>query len=214
MTTYDPASVHTLDHPVVAQMITRIRDTRTQPPAFRELVASIGALLAYEATRDLPTETITVTTPITETPGTRLKAPITLVPILRAGLGLSDGVLQLIPSAQVGHLGMARDEATLQPTAYYENIPPTAKTGRVLLVDPMLATGGSAVAAVQRLQFHGCEDLRFLSLIAAPEGIAHLQAHCPGVPIYTAAIDSHLNELGYIVPGLGDAGDRLFGTLH
>ncbi len=201
-----------IHHPVVEQMVTTLRDQNTPSPIFRELVASIGSLLAYEATRDLATESRRVTTPLQQTDGVKLTAPITVVPILRAGLGLATGVLQFLPSAQVGHLGMKRNEETLEPESYYENLPESSAESDVLVVDPMLATGGSAIAAVNYLRERGCQRIKMLCLIAAPEGVAAFHAQQPDVPIYTAALDERLNANGFIVPGLGDAGDRLFGT--
>lgn len=202
-----------LDHPVAAHLVTHIRDEHTPPPQFRELVARIGMLLAYEATRDIPTLLVDVRTPIQVTQGYILQFPVTVVPILRAGLGLAEGVMQLIPQAVMGHVGMFRDEKALTPVSYYEKLPKQISQGPVLLIDPMLATGGSACAAIELLKSRGCSDIRFLCLIAAPEGVEKLtQAH-PDVPIFTGALDEKLNEVGYIVPGLGDAGDRLYGTL-
>ena len=207
-----PENLTLLDHPVAAHLVTHIRDEQTQPPRFRDLVSRVGMLLAYEATRDFPTQKVDVKTPIKVTQGEVLELPLTVVPILRAGLGLADGVMQLIPKAAMGHVGMFRDEQALTPVSYYEKLPPQIAQGPVLLVDPMLATGGSAVAAVDLLKSRGCKDIRFLCLISAPEGIVALSTAHPDVPIFTAAIDEKLNEIGYIVPGLGDAGDRLYGT--
>lgn len=201
-----------IDHPLVADMLAELRDRRTTPPRFRALVGRLGELLAYEATRHLPLEQVTVQTPLEACAGQRLRAPITLVPILRAGLGLAEGMSRLLPSAQVGHIGLFRDEAQLSPVWYYEKVPASAARGPVLLVDPMLATGGSAVEAVRLLHKHGCRDIRFVCILAAPEGLTRLRAAHPAVPIFTAAIDRQLNEQGYILPGLGDAGDRIFGT--
>lgn len=207
-----PENLTLLNHPVVAHLVTHIRDEQTQPPRFRDLVRRVGMLLAYEATRDFPTQPIDVKTPIQVTQGKVLELPVSVVPILRAGLGLAEGVMQLIPKAAMGHVGMFRDEQALTPVSYYEKLPSQIAQGPVLLVDPMLATGGSAIAAVDLLKSRGCEDIRFLCLISAPEGITALNAAHPDVPIYTAAVDQKLNEMGYIVPGLGDAGDRLYGT--
>lgn len=204
--------VHVIDHPLVAHYLTRIRDRATQPPMFRQMVGQIGSLLAYEATRDLATEPIDIETPMRRARGVRLSKPLVIVPILRAGLGYAESIHRLIPDAIIGHLGMFRDEQTLQPVSYYQNLPKQLKDGPALLVDPMLATGGSAVAAVNVLRDAGCNDVRFICLIAAPEGIAALHKGCGPVPVYTAAVDEKVNEHGYILPGLGDAGDRLFGT--
>ncbi|MAX23013.1 MAG: uracil phosphoribosyltransferase [Phycisphaeraceae bacterium] len=209
----DTGQLFVLDHPVAAHLVTRIRDEETPTPRFRELVARVGMLLAYEATRDLPTKTVKVKTPIKETDGYVLQLPVTVVPILRAGLGLAEGVMQLLPQAVMGHVGMFRDEEALKPVSYYEKLPTQIADGPVLLIDPMLATGGSAAAAIELLKGKGCTDIRFLSLIVAPEGVEKLTTAYPDVPIYTAALDECLNDIGYIVPGLGDAGDRLYGTL-
>ena len=209
----DQPNFTVLDHPVVADLVTHIRNEQTQPPRFRELVERVGMLLAYEATRDFALQAVDVTTPMQLTQGHVLQFPVTVVPILRAGLGLAQGVMQLLPKAVMGHVGMFRDEQALTPVSYYEKLPSQISQGPVLLVDPMLATGGSAVAAIELLKSRGCCDIRFLCLIAAPEGVDRLtQAH-PDVQVYTAALDEKLNEVGYIIPGLGDAGDRLYGTL-
>ena len=211
----DPAelpNVHVIDHPLLAHMLGLLRDRRTRPPRFREMVAEIGGLLAYEATRDLEVDTISVQTPLEESSASRVRKPITIVPILRAGLGFSVGMHRLIPYASMGHIGMFRDEEKLSPVGYYENLPPNIAGASVLLADPMLATGGSAVAAVELLHQRGCTDVRFICLIAAPEGIEKLSEEHPDVPIFTAAIDRQLDDRGYIMPGLGDAGDRIFGT--
>jgi len=204
--------VHVINHPLIAHYLTKARDKNTRPPRFREMVGQIGALLAYEATRDLPTAPIDVETPMQPYEGSKLARPITIVPILRAGLGYAEAIHRLIPDAVMGHLGMFRDEDELRPVSYYQNLPKQLAQGPALLVDPMLATGGSAIAAVQLLREAGCQDVRVICLIAAPEGIAALHEACGPVPIYTAGIDEKLNEKGYILPGLGDAGDRLFGT--
>lgn len=207
------ANVHVIDHPLIAELMVTVRDARTPPAVFRDAVQQIGYMLGYEATRDLKLESVQVQTPLETTQGSRLATPVTIVPILRAGLGMADGVLRLIPQAHMGHLGMFRDEEKLVPVSYYENLPVQATQGPVLLIDPMLATAGSACYAIERLKDHGCRDIRFICLIAAPEGVARLTEQHPGVPIYTAVIDRQLNEVGYILPGLGDAGDRIFGTL-
>jgi len=204
--------IHVIDHPLIAHYLTRIRDRATGPAMFRQMVGQIGSLLAYEATRDLATEAVEVETPMTRCTGVRLSRPLVIVPILRAGLGYAEAIHRLIPDAIIGHLGMYRDEATLRPVSYYQNLPKQLRDGPALLVDPMLATGGSAVAAVNVLREAGCTDVRFICLIAAPEGIAALRAGCGDVPVYTASVDERVNERGFILPGLGDAGDRLFGT--
>ncbi len=205
--------VHIIDHPLIRHDLTQVRDRDTQPARFRELVGRIGSLLAYEATRDLQTEAVDIVTPMQPCTGAKLSKPITIVPILRAGLGYAEAIHRLIPEAVMGHLGMYRDEVKLSPVDYYRSLPRQVSQGPVLLVDPMLATGGSAIAAVKLLREAGCTDLRLICLIAAPEGIAALREACGDVPIYTAAVDEKLNDKGYILPGLGDAGDRLFGTV-
>jgi len=200
-------------HPLVQHKLSLMRDARTGSGAFRRLLAEIGALLAFEVTRDLP-----LTTQRIETPLTAMDAPVLagkklcLISILRAGNGLLDGFLHVIPSARVGHVGLYRDPATLAAVEYYCRLPMDIGERLGIVLDPMLATGHSAIAALDRIKQRGARQLRFVSLLAAPEGIASLQQAHPDVPIYTAAIDSHLNDHGYIVPGLGDAGDRLFGT--
>ncbi|MFI4861842.1 MAG: uracil phosphoribosyltransferase [Phycisphaerales bacterium JB063] len=208
----DDPHVHLADHPLVAHLQTELRNTDTPHGRFRELTERIGQLLAYEALRDAPQTQRTVETPLEPYQGSQLVGPITIVPILRAGMGPATGMAQLIPESQVGHVGMFRDEQSLTPVSYYVKLPANIADGPVLLVDPMLATGGSASAAVRVLKERGCNDLRFLCLVAAPEGIAKLRGDHPDVPIYTAAIDRQLNDKGYILPGLGDAGDRIFGT--
>lgn len=199
-------------HPLVRHKLTKLRDKRTKPKKFRELVRELGALLTYEATADLGTSPISVETPLTSTQGVYLSEKIGLVPILRAGLGMVEGVWELMPSAEVWHIGLYRDERTLQPVAYYNRLPIAPTVAVCLILDPMLATGGSAVATVDILKNWGVEKIKFVGLIAAPEGIATLHKAHPDVPIHLAAVDDHLNEHGYIVPGLGDAGDRQFGT--
>ncbi|MBG0785527.1 MAG: uracil phosphoribosyltransferase [Anaerolineaceae bacterium] len=199
-------------HPLVKHKLTRLRDVATKPKKFRELVRELGALLAYEATLDLATAPVDVTTPMGVTTGADLRDKIGLVPILRAGLGMVEGVWQLMPSAEVWHIGLYRDEQTLKPVAYYNKLPVAPTVAVCLILDPMLATGGSAVATVDILKKWGVEKIKFIGLIGAPEGIQRLHEAHPDVPIHLAAIDDHLNEIGYIVPGLGDAGDRQFGT--
>lgn len=200
------------DHPLVAHKLTKLRDVKTSPKKFRELVREISALLTYEATKDLNTTPLEVTTPMGETQGVELKDKIGLVPILRAGLGMVEGVWGLMPNAEVWHIGLYRDERTLQPVEYYNKLPVAPTVQVCLVLDPMLATGGSAVATVDVLKRWGVNRIKFIGLLGAPEGVENLQKHHPEVPIYLAAVDSHLNEIGYIVPGLGDAGDRQFGT--
>ena len=199
-------------HPLVRHKISRLRDKATKPKKFRELVRELGALLTYEATADLATTPVKIQTPMTETEGDTLREKIGLVPILRAGLGMVEGVWELMPSAEVWHIGLYRDERTLKPVAYYNRLPVAPTVAVCLILDPMLATGGSAVATVDILKDWGVKKIKFVGLIAAPEGIARLHQSHPDVPIHLAAIDDHLNEDGYIIPGLGDAGDRQFGT--
>jgi uracil phosphoribosyltransferase len=199
-------------HPLVKHKLTRIRDKNTKPKKFRELVRELGALLTYEATMDLETTTVSVETPLTTTRGEDLKDKIGLVPILRSGLGMVEGVWELMPSAEVWHIGLYRDERTLKPVAYYNRLPIAPTVSVCLILDPMLATGGSAVATVDILKNWGVARIKFVGIIASPEGITRLHGAHPDVPIHLAAIDDHLNEHGYIVPGLGDAGDRQFGT--
>jgi uracil phosphoribosyltransferase len=206
------SNVFESDHPLVAHKLTKLRDINTSPKKFRELTREISALLAYEATRDLATTPISITTPMGETEGEELQEKIGLVPILRAGLGMVEGIWELMPNAEVWHIGLYRDEKTLQPVEYYNKLPisPTVKV--CLVLDPMLATGGSAVATLDILKKWGVSRIKFIGLIAAPEGVALMQEHHPEVPIHIAAVDEKLNDIGYIVPGLGDAGDRQFGT--
>ncbi|MBC8332943.1 MAG: uracil phosphoribosyltransferase [Anaerolineae bacterium] len=206
------SNVFASTHPLVAHKITRMRDQYTLSKKFRELVREVAALMAYEATADLQVATRTVQTPLEQTQGYELKEPIGLIPILRAGLGMVEGIWELMPSAEVWHIGLYRDERTLKPVAYYNKLPIAPTVSVCLILDPMLATGGSAIATVDILKEWGVNKIKFVGILAAPEGIAALQAAHPDVPIHIAAIDNHLNEHGYIVPGLGDAGDRQFGT--
>jgi uracil phosphoribosyltransferase len=199
-------------HPLVLHKISRLRDVDTNPKKFRELVQEIAALLVYEATADLAITQRDVQTPLALTTGYELKEKIGLVPILRAGLGMVEGIWELMPSAEVWHIGLYRDEKTLRPVEYYNKLPLEPTVSVCLILDPMLATGGSATAVIDVLKRWGVKKIKFVGLIGAPEGIAHMQREHPDVPIYLAAIDDHLNEKGYIVPGLGDAGDRQFGT--
>jgi len=205
-------NVYESTHPLVKHKLTRLRDKRTKPKKFRELVRELAALLTYEATADLATRPVSIETPLAPTEGDDLKEKIGLVPILRAGLGMVEGVWWLMPSAEVWHIGLYRDEQTLKPVAYYNRLPIAPTVSVCLILDPMLATGGSAVATVDILKDWGVEKIKFVALIAAPEGIEFLHNTHPDVPIHLASIDDHLNEIGYIVPGLGDAGDRQFGT--
>ncbi|MFN2303809.1 MAG: uracil phosphoribosyltransferase [Anaerolineales bacterium] len=205
-------NVYESTHPLVRHKLTKLRDKTTKPKKFRELVRELGALLTYEATADLATSLISVETPLATTQGAYLSEKIGLVPILRSGLGMVEGVWELMPSAEVWHIGLYRDERTLKPVSYYNRLPIAPTVAVCLILDPMLATGGSAVATVDILKNWGVEKIKFVGLIAAPEGIATLHSAHPDVPIHIAAIDDHLNEHGYILPGLGDAGDRQFGT--
>ncbi len=205
--------VHVVDHPLLAHKLTILRDKHTSTKDFRELVSEIGMLLTYEATRNLPLVERVVETPICTTTAPTIKGKkFAVVPILRAGLGLVDGVLRMVPSARVGHIGLYRDEETLEPVKYFCKMPKDIAERDVLIVDPMLATGGSASAAIGFMKEYGCTNIKLMVLLAAPEGIARLQADHPDVDIYCGSIDEKLNEQGYIVPGLGDAGDRIFGT--
>ncbi len=205
-------NVYESSHPLVAHKLVRLRVRNTDPKKFRELIREIAALLAYEATTDLATVRRDVQTPLANAVGADLQEKIGLVPILRAGLGMVEGVWELMPSAEVWHIGLYRDERTLKPVEYYNKLPVEPTVSVCLILDPMLATGGSAVAAADVLKRWGVHRIKFLGVIGAPEGIRNMQEHHPDIPIHLAAVDSHLNEHGYIVPGLGDAGDRQFGT--
>lgn len=204
--------VHISDHPLVLHKLTRLRDVETDTRTFRTLVSELTLLIGYEATRDLRLETKTVTTPMGQAVGHSTGDRLGLVPVLRAGLGMVDSLLQLLPNVQVWHIGLYRDENTLTPVEYYNKLPDQATVDVVWVLDPMLATGGSAVATVDIIKRWGVQNIKFVGLIAAPEGIDTLSQAHPDVPIHVAAIDERLNEIGFIVPGLGDAGDRQFGT--
>jgi len=208
-----PESLTVLDHPLIRHKLHLLRDASTPSKVFRELVTELTMLMTYEVTRDLDEEEVQVRTPLETFTGRRLGGPeLVVVPILRAGLGMVDGVLKLLPHVQVGHVGLSRDEESLEPVEYYFNLPPDPEKRRFLVVDPMLATGGSASAAVAGLRSRGAARVSLMCLVAAPEGVQALaQAH-PDVPIYAAALDRELNDRGFILPGLGDAGDRLYGT--
>jgi uracil phosphoribosyltransferase len=209
------ANLTVLDHPLIQHKLSILRDRETSTRDFKQLVSEIAMLMAYEATQDLTTEPIEIQTPLERMTGRQVSGKkLTLVPILRAGLGMVEGIAQLIPSARVGHIGLYRDHDTLKPIDYYFKIPAAEVERDFYVLDPMLATGGSAVAAVGALKDAGARRIRFLSVVAAPEGVSRrLEAH-PDVRIFTAALDRQLNGQGYILPGLGDAGDRLFGTRH
>ncbi|ACV21521.1 Uracil phosphoribosyltransferase [Slackia heliotrinireducens] len=208
------SEVHVLGHPLIAHKLTQMRDKNTSSADFRRLLKEISLLMSYEVTRDFETKTVAIETPVCPGEFPRLKNDFfTIVPILRAGLGLVDGLLELLPEAHVGHIGLARDERTHEPVEYYYKMPPGVENSLIILVDPMLATGGSAVDAINNLKARGCKNIRMVNLVAAPEGIKVMQEQHPDVDIYVASIDEYLNDAAYIVPGLGDAGDRIFGTI-
>ena len=204
--------VTVITHPLVQHNLTRLRAAATEPQEFRRLLGEIAALMTYEATRSLRVKKVSVRTPLEKTTGAQLEREVVLVPVLRAGLGMLDPILELIPHARVGFLGLKREETTLRAHFYHKSLPKELGRCEVILIDPRLATGGSAVAALDFLREQGAKRLRLVSLVAAPEGIACVRRSHPALPIFTAAIDRQLNERGYILPGLGDAGDRLFGT--
>jgi uracil phosphoribosyltransferase len=201
-----------ITHPLVQHNLTRLRDRQTGAQEFRRVLSEVAALMVYEATRSFAVVPVPVTTPLAKARGCRLRREVVLVPVLRAGLGMLDSILQLIPHARVGFIGLKREETTLRATSYHKSLPPDLAPFEVILIDPMLATGGSAVAAMDLLTELGAKQVRMVNLVAAPEGIRRVRAHYPNLPIFTAAVDQKLNEKGYILPGLGDAGDRLFGV--
>ena len=202
-----------VNHPLVDHRMAYMRDVATQPKLFRELVSEITTFLAYEALKDLATEEVPIQTPLTKTVGRKVAEDIVLVPILRAGMGMLDAMLRVLPYAKVGVLGMQRNEETAEPVPYYAKVPPAKGHELAIVIDPMFATGGSAVDAVSQLKKLGYRKIIFLNLVSAPEGIENFESHHPDVPVFTAAKDERLNSHFYIVPGLGDAGDRIFGTL-
>jgi len=207
------AEVNIINHPLILHKLTLIRDKNTPLKEFRELVDELSNLMAYEVTREIKLKEIEIETPISRTKSKVMSEKnIAVIAILRAGLGMVNGILKLIPAAKVGHIGIYRNPETLKPIEYYTKLPSDIKERKIVLVDPMLATGGTAVACIDCLKKNGTTDIKFMCLIAAPEGINYLQRHHPDIKIYTAAVDERLNSHGYIVPGLGDAGDRLFGT--
>ena len=203
-----------IDHPCVQHKLAIIRDVETGHKRFRELATEITKFLCYEALQNIPTKDIVVTTPVGEARGRKIATDIVVVPILRAGVGMLDGILELVPTARVGFVGLFRDEHTKQPMTYYERFPPQIKGGTCFVIDPMVATGGSTVAALDLLKANGADNIVVICIVTCPEGLAEVNRKHPDVPVYTAAIDERLDERKYIVPGLGDAGDRLFGTPH
>jgi uracil phosphoribosyltransferase len=205
--------VHIVDHPLVHDALAELRDKRTTPDRFRRAATRISVLLAAEAMRDVPSGAVTVETPLGAADGRRTADEIVVVPVLRAGLGMLDAVLDLVPRARVGHIGLQRDEMTAVASQYYAKLPPALDKSFVLMIDPMLATGGSAVAALDLLRAAGARDVRIVCIVAAPEGLSVVERHHPGIVVYTPVIDRGLNERKFIVPGLGDFGDRLYGTV-
>ncbi len=206
-------NVHILDHPLIRHKVAIIRDKNTTTKQFREVIGEIATLMAFEAFKDVPTQTVIVETPLETVEQTVVKEnSIAIVPILRAGLGMVDGILTLFPAAKVGHIGMYRNEETLEPQEYYCKLPQGIEDKVVMLVDPMLATGGSAIDAITLLKKRGCKHIKFLAIIGAPEGVEKVHSAHPDVEVYVSTLDRQLNENGYILPGLGDAGDRIFGT--
>ncbi len=207
------SQLHMVDHPLIQHKLTILRDKNTGVKEFREVVSEMAMLMCYEATRDLPLEDVEIETPISKTISKTLAGKkMAVVPILRAGLGMIDGIIELMPSVRVGHIGLYRDPETLLPVEYYCKTPPDIEDRDVIILDPMLATGGTASAAVQFIKNYGCKSIKLMSILAAPEGVAKLQGDHPDVEIYVCAVDEKLNDHGYIIPGLGDAGDRIFGT--
>jgi len=207
------SKVCVFDHPLIQHKLSILRDKNTSVKEFRELISEIAMLMCYEATRDLPLEEVEIETPVAKAKVNRIAGKkLAIVPILRAGLGMVDGMVSMIPNAKVGHIGLYRDPETLEPVKYYFKMPPDIAEREVIIVDPMLATGGSASAAIQFIKEVGVKRIKLMDVIGAPEGVERIQKDHPDVDIYIAALDDHLNDHGYIVPGLGDAGDRIFGT--
>ena len=205
--------LHVLDHPLLLHKLSIIRDKNTSVKEFREIVSEIATLMCYEATRDLPVEEVEVETPVAVAKVKRIAGKkMAIIPILRAGLGMVDGILNLVPSVKVGHIGLYRNPKTLEPVKYYCKLPKDIAERDVIIVDPMLATGGSATAAIQFIKDYGCKNIKLMCILSAPEGIKRIREDHPDIDLYVAAVDEKLNENGYIVPGLGDAGDRIFGT--
>ena len=205
--------LHIVNHPLVHDALMELRDQRTEPPAFRRAANRISVLLAAEALRDVPSIAGMVTTPLGPAAGNVVRGDVVVVPVLRAGLGMLDAVLELLPAARVGHIGLQRDEATAIASKYYSKLPSDLRDSYVLMIDPMLATGGSAVAAIDLMKAAGAQTIRMICIVAAPEGVALVERHHPDVQVYTPVVDSHLDAQKYIVPGLGDFGDRLYGTV-
>jgi uracil phosphoribosyltransferase len=205
--------LHIVDHPLVHDALVELRDARTAPPAFRRAANRISVLLAAEALRDVPSVKATVNTPLGPADGRVVKADVVVVPVLRAGLGMLDAVLELLPAARVGHIGLQRDEATAIASQYYSKLPASLSDSYVLMIDPMLATGGSAVAAIDLIKASGAQTIAMICIVAAPDGVRLVEQHHPNVAVYTPVVDSHLDGHKYIVPGLGDFGDRLYGTV-
>ncbi len=205
-------NVHLIDHPLIQHKLTLMREKETSTKEFRELVKEVSALMVYEISRNVSLTDVDIETPIGKAKGKLLKDEIAIIPILRAGITMAEGIIDLIPTAKVGHIGLYRDPETLEPVEYYCKLPRHIEKYKIFIVDPMLATGGSAIKAIEMLKEKGVKNISFVCLISAPEGLDKLSKSFPDIPIYTISIDSHLNSHGYIVPGLGDAGDRLFGT--
>ena len=208
----DLPNLHVFDHPLIRHKLTRMRRKETDAREFRRLLDEIAALMTFQVCSDMPTETVRIETPLEEMDGERILGPVTLVPILRAGLGMTEGISSVLSEARIGHIGLYRDEQTLEPVSYYFKLPDQVAQGPVLLVDPMIATGNSAAHALNELKRVGCTQITMVCLVCAPEGIRTLNEQHPDIRIYAAALDRQLNDQGYILPGLGDAGDRIFGT--